>query len=578
MKVRTKLILPLGAVALLLVFFLYSYWIPSYTQDVEQRLPNEERVHLRTLGTALVSPLLKGELSEVYELLDAQRALRPDWESVKLLDGDGKRLYPLDEFDGEAALIRNLELREIVAHGDADLAVLIVHVNLEQRVADMVSRAEELGFAMVVATVLSMLAVAVLQDRIVGHRLKSIAGAAMRLRGGDFAATLPDAGSDEVGELAGGFAEMRDSIRDYQHKLRGEASRLRSVLDNIVDAILTIDETGRIETINPAVSTMFNYEEQELIGKNVRMLMPEPHQSLHDGYLRNFCNGGEPRIIGSPRREYGMRKDGSVFPMELRVSEIHTKEGRMFLGAIRDLSESTKVERMKREFVSTVSHELRTPLTSIRGSLGLLAGGVVGEIPAEARKLLDIACENSDRLSGLIDDLLDMEKIASGKMQFLFEEVPVSALINEVVTNNQPLADQHHVQLEVLACDDSVRVHADRDRLIQVVVNLLSNAVKFSPRDERVRIESIVSADWVEFAVSDKGPGIPDAFRERIFEKFSQADSSDTRQKGGTGLGLNIARALVQAMQGEIGFESEPGNGTRFYFRLPRAGDRRPAG
>lgn len=575
MKIRTKLILPLGAVTLLLVAFLYSIWIPNYTRDVEQRLPNEERLHLRTLGTALVGSLLKSELSAVYELLDAQRALRPDWISISLLGGDGRRLYPLDD-PSEAGPPRGVELREIIAHGESDLGVLIVHANLEQRITDMVARAEQLGMVMVFATVLSMLAVAVLQDRIVGQRLKSIAGAAVSMRGGDFAAQLPDAGSDEVGELAGGFAKMRDSIRDYQHKLRGEAARLRTVLDNIIDAILTIDENGRIETINPAVSAMFGYQEEELLGRNVRMLMPEPHQSRHDDYLRRFREGGKPRIIGSPRREYGLRKDGSLFPMELRVSEIHTRERRMFLGAIRDLSEHTKVERMKREFVSTVSHELRTPLTSIRGALGLLAGGVSGDLPEEAKKLLHIACENSERLASLIDDLLDMEKIASGKMQFFITEVAVADLLAEVVTNNQSLADTHRVLLSVPPCDPALRVHADRDRLIQVLVNLLSNAVKFSPPGEQVVIEAIGSEHLLEFSVSDKGPGIPEEFHDRIFEKFSQADSSDTRQKGGTGLGLNIARALVQAMQGEIGFESKPGQGARFYFRLPRAGNMRP--
>jgi CheY-like chemotaxis protein/anti-sigma regulatory factor (Ser/Thr protein kinase) len=236
------------------------------------------------------------------------------------------------------------------------------------------------------------------------------------------------------------------------------------------------------------------------------------------------------------------------------------------------VTELKRIDRMKSEFVSTVSHELRTPLTSIRGSLGLIAGGVAGELPPMAKNLVGIATSNCERLIRLINDILDSEKIESGKMRFEMQQVELQALLAQALSANEGFAGQHNVKLALEAPADVVRVHVDSDRLTQVVTNLLSNAVKFSPPESCVRVRVLgAGSGRIRVEVADSGPGIPEEFRKRIFQKFSQADTSDTRQKGGTGLGLNISRAIVERMGGNMGFTTQTGVGTVFFFDLPEA-------
>jgi signal transduction histidine kinase len=243
------------------------------------------------------------------------------------------------------------------------------------------------------------------------------------------------------------------------------------------------------------------------------------------------------------------------------------------LGIIEDITERQRVERMKNEFVSTVSHELRTPLTVIAGALGLLADGVLERKPQRAREMIEAAHANSLRLTTLINDLLDMEKLAAGKMQFSIQREDLSLLVRQAIAENQGYAEQHGAHIHISGGQElSLPVNVDAQRLLQALANLLSNVAKYSPPGGEVEVQlRRVSGDAVEVAVRDQGPGIPAAFRERIFEKFAQADATNTRSKGGTGLGLAITRDLVEGMGGAIGFESEEGRGTSFHLRFPLA-------
>lgn len=236
---------------------------------------------------------------------------------------------------------------------------------------------------------------------------------------------------------------------------------------------------------------------------------------------------------------------------------------------LHDITERKQIENLQRDFVSTVSHELRTPLTSITASLGLICGGVMGEVPEELGELLDIAHQNSQRLSALIDDLLDIDKLYAGKMRFELELQPLRPLLQQAVRSNQGYADTYRVSIE-LGESPAVMVKVDTIRLQQVLSNLLSNAAKFSPPGESIHLWAEQRGEHrLRVSVRDKGPGIADAFRERIFSKFAQADASDTRQQGGTGLGLAISKELMEHMDGTIGFDSTPGAGACFWFELP---------
>ncbi len=236
---------------------------------------------------------------------------------------------------------------------------------------------------------------------------------------------------------------------------------------------------------------------------------------------------------------------------------------------LHDITERKRIEILQRDFVSTVSHELRTPLTSITASLGLICGEIVGEVPEHLNELLDIAHQNSLRLSALIDDLLDIDKLTAGKMRFEMQWQPLRPLLEQALRSNLGYAERYTVGIELGRCP-GVSIEVDTMRLEQVLSNLLSNAAKFSPAGEAIELwAETVETGQVRVSVRDKGPGIAESFRERIFSKFAQADSSDTRQQGGTGLGLAISKELIEHMHGRIGFDSIPGAGACFWFELP---------
>src|ERR1017187_2884811 len=235
-----------------------------------------------------------------------------------------------------------------------------------------------------------------------------------------------------------------------------------------------------------------------------------------------------------------------------------------------------RLDRTKSEFLSTVSRELRTPLTSLRDSLEVLASGVAGSLPDKARSFIEIAQNNCERLIRLINDILDIEKIESGQMSFALRPLDLMELIDQTVKADEGFAARHDVRLQVVAAQPGAKVHADPDRLAQVMTNLISNACKFSPPGTTVDIAVTREGARLKVAVADCGPGISDEFLACIFQRFSQADSSDARQKGGTGLGLSISKAIVERLGGEIGFTTGKGKATTFYFFLPECSE--PAG
>jgi len=241
-------------------------------------------------------------------------------------------------------------------------------------------------------------------------------------------------------------------------------------------------------------------------------------------------------------------------------------------GHIVDIDERRKNEEMKNQFVSTVSHELRTPLTSISGSLGLILGGITGEISEKTRQMLNITHRNADQLRALIDDLLDIEKLISGNMLLVMEQHPIAKVVSTAVEHIQTYANQKHVELRLRETSTDLEANIDPQRLQQAVANLLSNAVKFSPAHEDVTIEIRQAGDQAVIEVSDKGTGVPESFRNRIFEKFAQADGSSARAKEGTGLGLAITKQLMNAMGGEVGYVSEEGAGAMFWLSIPIQG------
>ncbi|MBW3560731.1 MAG: CHASE3 domain-containing protein [Proteobacteria bacterium] len=355
-------------------------------------------------------------------------------------------------------------------------------------------------------------------------------------------------------------------------EVRSQAARQQAVFDSTMDAIITLNASGSIESVNRAAQTLFGYEAAELSRRDISCLVDVTEEM--EGSFLSRLNASSPIGSGVVKQTTALRKDGSRFHVEVALSEMRLPDGVRLVAAVRDISERKRVERMKDEFVSTVSHELRTPLTSIAGSLGLLRGGAAGPLPETAGRLISIAANNSERLVRLINDILDMEKIAAGSMPFEMQPLGLRALLARSIEGLNGYADQLGVKF-VLEPGPEVEVKADPDRLVQVATNLLSNAAKFSPVGSVVEVTVSGDEHGARASIRDHGPGIPESFRHRIFSKFAQADSSDTRQKGGTGLGLAIAREIVEKHAGRLSFETQTGRGTVFHMDLPLAGGRR---
>jgi PAS domain S-box-containing protein len=538
------------------------------------------------------------------------------------------------------------------------------------------------------------------------------------------------------------FRRVEESAEALGHA----EARTRAVIDGAVDGIITIDAGGIIEMFNPAAERTFGYTADEVIGRNVKVLMPAPYHDRHDGYLRNFLDTGEKKVIGLGREVSGLRRDGSVFPLDLAVSEVRIAGRRTFVGIIRDITERKlaeqalrektaqvtllhavaaaaneatsvdqaiqacldkvcahtgwpvghayvlaantrdrlvptslwhldeperfaafrqiteatefttgvdllgrvlvqrrpewipdvtrepvfvrakeadelgvracfvmpvmvgtdvvaaleffsldviecdetllqlmshvgtqvgrviergQIEKMKNEFISIVSHELRTPLTSIQGALSLIVRMKPAGLSEKFANLISIAHKNCGRLVRLINDILDIEKIESGKMEFERVSQEVMPLIRQAIEANREYARQFSVSLALTRELPGIHADMESDRILRVLTNLISNAAKFSPEGGTVDVSVDRRGDHVRIEVTDHGEGIPEEFRAGIFGRFAQADSSATRKREGTGLGLSIAKAIIEKHDGTIGFETETDVGTTFFFELP---------
>lgn len=363
--------------------------------------------------------------------------------------------------------------------------------------------------------------------------------------------------------LLGGFLlTMTGRAELIRHQVRQRTLELTAILDNAAEAILIFANNGRIDIANPAAAALFGEPGALLIGRQIRDFLPS---------LKLSQPAELQAMLGKSCERLGRHHDGHQMELEISLSHYALADRQHFICLARDISARKQVERLKSEFVSTVSHELRTPLTSIKGSLGLLDAGVAGDLSERGQGLVQMALHNADRLVGLVDDILDIEKLEFGQTGIQLNRCELQALLREAVEHSQGYADSYHVHLKLdtrmLPADSAVM--ADNLRLQQVIANLISNAVKFSPKGGTVIVRATSDHDQVRVSVIDRGPGIPDAFRSRIFNKFAQADSSDTRTQGGTGLGLSICKTLLERMNGQIGYETELGAGSTFYFDLP---------
>lgn len=381
-------------------------------------------------------------------------------------------------------------------------------------------------------------------------------------------------------------------IRDLSERQRSRdelavvQSKLQGVFNSVIDGVIIIDAKGTIDAFNPAAEGIFGFLEAEVLGKNVKILMPEPYRSGHDGYLNNHLTTGEKKIIGIGREVSGRCKDGTVFPMDLAVSPMQISGKPMFVGLVRNITERKQYEkdiklaklaaesanRMKSEFLANMSHELRTPLNAIIGYSEMLKEDAEDEGNTQTMDDLNKICMSGNHLLKLINDVLDLAKIEAGRVELAHEKVAVFGMVQEIGMVIAHQMENNSNRFEIV-CDEEIgEVTGDEGRLRQVLFNLLSNAAKFTNKGLVtliVKREGQQGSQQLVFSVADTGIGMTSEQVDKVFIPFVQADTSTTRQFGGTGLGLAICKDLCEIMGGNIEAASEAGKGSLFTVRIP---------
>ena len=365
---------------------------------------------------------------------------------------------------------------------------------------------------------------------------------------------------------------LEQRVEERTRSLRQVTRQSELLVNSVGDGIYGVDRFGLITFVNPAAAAALGYESLELIGHDAHATFhapaapgqPFPSESC---YIVEAIRDG---VMANAEEDNYLRADGAEIPVEVTATPL-TDDGQT-LGAVvvfRDVTQRREVDRLKSEFVSMVSHELRTPLTAIRGSLGLLAGGALGPLTPPATRMVDIALVSSERLTRLINEILDLERMDAGALPMELDTHTARSLVDTAIAQASVLALEAGVRLRVLRADGEVR--ADADRVVQTLLNLIGNAIKYSEPGQEVTIHSARRGSFVEFYVSDSGRGIPDDKLDAVFARFQQVDSSDAREKGGSGLGLAISRSIVERLGGRIWAGNNPDGGAVFRFTLPVA-------
>ncbi len=383
---------------------------------------------------------------------------------------------------------------------------------------------------------------------------------------------------DESGALHG-FSKV---TRDVSERIAVE-ERFRALVDTVVDGVITIDDRGRIQSFNSSAERIFGYRLHEVLGRHVRMLMPEPYRTEHDQYMENYRRTGVPRVIGVGREVVGQRKDGSVFPLDLAVSELGAAGKRLYTGVVRDITDRKRLERElqqhakdleaanrhKDQFIGILGHELRNPLAAMSASIELLKRRT--DDPALVARTGDVIARQAQHLARLVDDLLDLTRITRGTLTLRMERVELLGLVQQAVEIMAAHTEQRGQRVALHGSGpDAIWLDADPARVTQAVANLLHNASKFSPSGAVIDVTVSLQDAEAVVEVRDPGAGIQPEFLPKVFELDAGYTSGDGGPQAGLGIGLQLVRRLTELHGGQVRAQSEgAGRGSTFAIRLP---------
>ncbi|MBT3556833.1 MAG: PAS domain-containing protein [Rhodospirillales bacterium] len=548
--------------------------IVQSVERVAAAMPDKDMFHFALLGPGDVELARYGQLKS----LDENGSLREGEQGLTIWQPDGAMATMLRWRDSR--YIHRLRLE----HTEPDLTLLletdasfVIEKMDSQHFQSLVYITTLIGIAVALSLALSYLvtrpvmALAALGTRIANHvveaPIENVKFPESFVREyDDLARSL----KNMTGDMAKSYGELRsikENLEETVEERTKELRHLSMVASQTTNGVIITDAQGVTTWVNDGFVGISGYAADEIIGKRPGDLLQGPGTDPESvAEMRQAVADGAPFNV----EIINYSKSGTPYWIEIMCNPFKDEHGRHigFISIETDISERKNIERVKNEFIATVSHELRTPLTSIKGSIGLLRSGKITELPDQAQSLVDMAFKNINHLGALVDDILDIEKLGTDQMTFDFQPADLTALVRESVASNQSYADEYGVHFQMDGTQD-IQVKCDSRRMSQVVANLLSNAAKFSHRGGTVKISAHRQDGMARLSVSDQGVGIPEEFHENIFERFTQSDSSDSRKVGGSGLGLNISKNIVEKHGGTIGFDSTPGVGTTFHVDLP---------
>ena len=509
-----------------------------------------------------LSELVKGRLNEEDDLLHMVSLYNK--ANHNLVQGHRK----LEEGDRIGSMKPYAELNKSMAelYVIADRIQARQSVIQEQGKAAQIATRERIKWLVVAGALLNVFAAVALVlyfNRGTSHRFNILLDNTMRLASGE-PLNAPLSGGDEIARLDKVFRKMANS-------LAAATQKERAVLQNAADVICSIDVDGKFSAINPAVEKMLGYEPSELLGARlVQFVHPDDVEKTLETLKQNIAEKGELTLENRM-----VRKDGNFADV---LWSLHwTEAEKSTICVLHDITYRKELERLKRDFVAMVSHDLRTPLTSISGFLTLLKSGKYNQLSDHGLETLKSAESSTNRLMNMVNDLLDIERVESGRLDLNLGPVTMEGLVESVFSILEPIAREKEIDL-VAVHNDDLEFVGDADRLNQVLVNFVSNAIKFSEKNSKVVVNAYETDESIRIEVKDTGRGVPDELKQAVFERFKQVDPSDSAKRKGTGLGLAISKALRERHGRKVGVidnRTEDGKveGSIFWFSLPKAAD-----
>ena len=583
MSLRLKLLLPYAVILISSFLFMQFVWFPNYIETRRAELMKLENGYLEVLSKSMVADLALGDLEKIYHTLDDINIDRYHWKAVEVFNAQGLRIYPfLDK--GFAADETTTVLGYAMTSGEVTIGEIVLKVDFGELLSKEVAEIHSL--AMTIFGILAFMALlsAGYHFYAIRQPLVRLADACVRIAAGDYGVDLRGRSSDEIGRLSQAFTDMRDTLMKRETELAASEHRLSSIIENSMDAIVTMDVDGRILSVNKATETMFGYDRGEMTGAHYsRLFKTELHEEA-DG------NRPESIEVAKSMERDALKKDGATFPALISIASASQDDNAFFIAVIVDITmqhnyhkelerlvdeqtaelivEKEKAEQAnvaKSAFLANMSHELRTPMNSVIGflELSLTHPGM----PSDVQTHLDTSLGSAKSLLHLLNEILDISKLETDKVELEERAFKLGSVIDTVFHTFANSAQAKGIKLE--SADFSSQCFlGDSTRLRQIFINLVGNSVKFT-HEGGVSVDGRPGTDGLwHFSIADTGIGIAEDKIDTIFLPFSQEDSSTTRKYGGTGLGTTISKQLVDLMGGEIWAESALGQGSTFHFTV----------